>query len=188
MPSNAYQQTLTTLLDDVIDLLDAHRQLRTGNVGRQWGLGGLNRAVVVMAVSAWEAYVEDVVLEAVDALRPAGAALGMWPAINATARSQVGRFNNPNSQKVRTLFQDTIGIADVTAGWQWQNCTPAVARTNLDAVMTQRHHVAHGVNPRPVIHNGVAKRIPVLIRNLGRFTDATVYDHLTTTLGLPAPW
>jgi hypothetical protein len=98
MPSNAFTQHLLVLLEDADELVDVHSQLRTGRPGRQWGLGALNRAVVIMCVSAWEAYVEEVIVEAITAIRPtAGTPLGSWAALNASARSSVGRFNNPMS-------------------------------------------------------------------------------------------
>jgi hypothetical protein len=42
------------LLRDAEELDDAHTELKTGSPGRQYGLASLNRAVVVMSVSAWE--------------------------------------------------------------------------------------------------------------------------------------
>ena len=110
MPSAAFTEHLLLLLEDAEELLSAHRQLRTGRPGRQWGLGALNRAVVVLCVSAWEAYVEEVLVEALNAIRPAaGVPLGPWAALNASARSSIGRFNNPNVENVRVLISDAIG-------------------------------------------------------------------------------
>jgi hypothetical protein len=41
----------------------------------------LNRAAVVLCVSAWESYVEEVAKEAIEALPPAGIADGAWLAM-----------------------------------------------------------------------------------------------------------
>jgi hypothetical protein len=71
MPSNAFRQHFLVLLEDAYELLNAHSQLRTGRPGRQWALGAINRGVVVGCVSAWESYIEQVLLEALDAIRPA---------------------------------------------------------------------------------------------------------------------
>lgn len=70
MASNALTAHLEPLLADAEELVEAHSRLKTGARGRQWGLGALNRAVVVTCASAWEAYVEDVVIEAVTAIKP----------------------------------------------------------------------------------------------------------------------
>ena len=124
MPSNAYTNHLLPLLADATELGDAHAELRTGLVGRQWGLGALNRAVVVMCVSAWEAYIEEVVTECLTVLRPVpGAPLGTWAALNATIRGQIGRFHTPNVDNVRSLISDAIGLHDITLSWNWRNCS-----------------------------------------------------------------
>jgi hypothetical protein len=189
MPSNALTQHLHPLLEDADDLLDAHSQLRTGRPGRQWGLGALNRAVVVMCVSAWEAYIEEAIVEAITAIRPAaGAPLGSWVSLNASARSLVGRFNNPNVDNVRALLSDALGLPDITASWCWRNCTSDHARELLAQALRFRHQIAHGVNPRPVIHSSYATRLPGFFRRLGVRTDAGIRDFLVTTLGLPNPW
>jgi hypothetical protein len=188
MPSNAYSVHLQVLLRDAEELDAAHRELRTGQVGRQWGLGSLNRAVVVMCVSSWEAYVEQVLLECVELLRPAGPQLGSWPSVNAATRSAVGRFNNPNADNTRRLIAENLGLQDITTAWYWQNCDPPKARNLLNQVLTNRHEVSHGVNPRPTIHNQYSAWLPAFFRNLGRKTDAGLKAYLTGTLGLPAPW
>ena len=189
MASNAYSNHLVVLLKDATELDAAHCQLRTGQVGRQWRLGALNRAVVVMCVSAWESYVEEVLRESLDASRPAPPTLmGNWPALNASARTQIGRFNNPNSQKVRELISDSIGLADVSQHWAWQNTTPQQARDRLDQALTLRHQIAHGVNPRPTIHNGHSSRLPGFFRILGKKTDHAIRDYLVNALGIAFPW
>src|SRR2546428_1974876 len=104
MPSIAFTQHLLVLLEDADEPLDAHSSLRTGKPGRQWGLGSLNRAVVVMCVSAWESYVEQIIIEAINAIRPVPAALANWPVLNSGARTLIGRFNNPNVENVRNLI------------------------------------------------------------------------------------
>jgi RiboL-PSP-HEPN len=188
MPSAAFQEHLLVLLEDSDELNDAHFELRTGAPGRQWGLGAINRAVVVMCVSAWEAYIEQVVIEAINAIRPVPpAALGAWPTINASARSAIGRFNNPNVENVRMLFSDSIGLANITTFWSWRNCTIEHARELLAEALRLRHEIAHGVNPRPVIHNPYARWLPSFFRRLGSRTDFGIRDYLQNTMGV-VPW
>jgi hypothetical protein len=189
MPSQAYTGHLEVLLADAQELSDAHTRLRTGTRGRQWGLGAINRAAVVIGVSSWEAYVEEVIREAIELLRPAGPAMGQWPSMKSAALSEIGRFNNPNVDNTVRLFSTCLGIADVTAVWGWQNCSRQNAREQLNEALRNRHEIAHGVNPRPTIHNGYSGRLPGLFRNLGRCTDAAVRLHLTGALGVnQVPW
>lgn len=188
MTSLAHDDYLLPLLDDARELDDAHRQLRTGQAGRQWGLGSLNRAVVVMCLSAWESYVEELVKEAVGSFRPHPTDRTIWQSINADALGQIGRFNTPNVDNVRRLIADTIGLQDVTRSWAWRNTTPAQAKDRLTKAINYRHQIAHGVNPRPTIHNAYSKELPGLFRRLGRATDAAVRDYLVSTLGVHNPW
>ena len=65
---------------------------------------------MILSVSAWEAYVEELLKESIESMRPAVPPLGVWPALNASARSQIGRFNNPNTENVRALIADSLGL------------------------------------------------------------------------------
>ena len=69
----------------------------------------------------------------------------------------------------------------------WQNTTAAQAGQQLDDALTYRHQVAHGVNPRPVIHNHYSSQLPTFIRRLARATDGAVRQHLVTA-GVAVPW
>jgi hypothetical protein len=188
LPSNAFVVHLEQLLLDAEELDDAHTQLRTGNPGRQYGLAALNRALVVMSVSAWESYVEELIRESLQALRPPGPALGAWPALNAYVMGLLGNFNTPNPVNVERLIRNCLGLADVHLLWVWQNCTSAQAVQRLTDALTYRHQIAHGVNPRPVVHNHYSSRLPAFIRRLARCTDGAVRNHLMNVHGIPAPW
>jgi hypothetical protein len=188
LPSLAFTQYLDPLLADAQELDAGHTRLRTGRRGRQWGLGALNRAVVVMSVSAWEAYVEEVLREALRSIRPANPPVGHWSALNAAALSQLGRFNNPNVENVKSLFADYLGIADITLEWYWAHCASQHACDLLTEAIRFRHQIAHGVNPRPTIHNTYSNWLPGFFRRLAASTDRGIHQHLTTQLGAQPPW
>lgn len=186
--SSAYTTFLEPLLSDAEELDAAHRRLRTGGAGRQWGIGALNRGAVIMCLSAWEAYVEELAKEVLEAFRPLNPAGTSWQSLNASVRSQIGRFNTPSAENVRMLLSDAIGLPDVTQFWQWRNTTPQQARERLQEAIRLRHEIAHGVNPRPTIHNSYSSRLPGLFRRLGRTTDVGVRAYLVVTLGVANPW
>ena len=188
MPSNAYTNTLKPLLLDADDLEAAFTELMKGTPPVQFGLEAINRAVVIASVSAWEAYVEEVVREAVQLLRPPAPPLGVWPALNATIRGQLGRFNTPNVENVRMLISDALGLPDIQAFWAWRNSNSASAVQRLTEAMTFRHHIAHGVHPRPTIHHEYAIQLTRFFRQLGLCTDEAIRNHLITTLGITFPW
>jgi hypothetical protein len=176
------------LLDDAAELIAAHRRLKTGTPGRQYGLGSINRDIVIACVSAWEAYIEELVREALEAIRPPAPPLGLWPALNATVRGQLGRFNTPNVENVRMLISDALGLPDVQHSWTWPNCTSAQAVQRLIRVMELRHQIAHGVNPRPAIQHQYSSPLPGFFHRLALCTDNAVRHHLVTVHGIGNPW
>ncbi|MFY2763929.1 HEPN domain-containing protein [Arenimonas sp. MALMAid1274] len=187
MPSRAHTQYLDVLLRDAVELGSAHKKLSTGARGRQRGLGAINRTTVVICVSAWEAYVEEVVKESLELLRPAAATAGVWDVLKEPALAQVNRFNTPNSGNTRTLIRSCLGLNDVTRQWRWQNCTSQSACRYLNTALDKRHEIAHGVNPRPTVHRAYAGWLPGLFKNLASSTDDAIADHLVR-LGCPRPW
>jgi hypothetical protein len=188
LPSNAFSVHLRQLLLDSNELDDSHTQLRTGNPGRQYGLAALNRAAVVMSVSAWESYIEELMIESVEALRPHAPPLDPWPALHAYVGGLVARFNTPNPENVRRLIHNCIGLPNITNHWAWQNCTSIQAVQRLTDAMTYRHQIAHGVNPRPLIHNQYSSRLPEFFRRLAFCTDEAVRNHLVGVHGIAVPW
>jgi hypothetical protein len=188
MPSNAYNDHLVPLLLDAEELDAAHATLRAGTRGRPIGLSALNRAAVVICVSAWEAFIEELARESLEAIRPAAPPMGTWPALNASVRGAIGRFNTPNTDQIRILFSDAIGLQDIQNHWTWPGCTPAQARARLQRAMDYRHAVAHGVNPRPAVDNRFSNSLIKFFRRLGRCTDAAVRQYLVSVLGITHPW
>jgi len=51
---------------DVGRLLDIHQNLTGNTPGRKWGVEVLNKSAIVLTCAFWEAYIEDVVAEALD--------------------------------------------------------------------------------------------------------------------------
>jgi hypothetical protein len=187
MPSQALTIHLEALLHDAEELSVAHTRLRTGARGRQWGLGAINRAAVVLCVSAWEAYLEEVVRESMRCLRPSTGPIGTWTVLNAIVDSQIVRFNTPNVGNTTRLFTECLGLPDVTVTWRWRNCSRTAARAYLNQALLRRHQIAHGVNPRPAIPHAYSGWLPQFFRNLATRTDTAVGAHLQVMLGMTNP-
>ncbi len=188
MPSNAFSVHLQQLLTDAEELNDAHVRLRTGQPGRQFRLASLNRATVVMSISAWESYIEELLRECLQALRPPAPPLGAWPALNASVLGLLGRFHTPNSGNVAELIRNALGLPDVRTSWSWQNCTAEQAEQRLNQALRYRHEIAHGVNPRPNILNLYSSQLPDFVRRLARCTDDAIRLYLVNTHGIANPW
>jgi hypothetical protein len=186
--STAFTGHFVPLLAEAFHIRRAAEELPAKAAGRLLRVAALNRAVVVTCVSAWEAYIEELVREALNAIRPPLPPLGVWPALNATVRGQLGRFNTPNAENIRMLLSDAFGLHDIQDSWTWQNCSSAQAVKRLADTMASRHQIAHGVNPRPLIPSLSSRRLPEFFQRLARCTDRAVRDHLVTVHGIANPW
>ena len=99
----------------------------------------------------------------------------------------LGRFNTPNQDNVEQLIRNCLGLSDVHLSWTWQNCTSAQAVQRLTDAMTSRHEIAHGVNPRPIIHNRDFRSIAAFLSTVAHCTDDAVRNHLINVHGV-TPW
>lgn len=102
----------------------------------------LKRAGLIMALTAWETYVED---RAKEALQQRLAAIKGSPVaafVEKKFAEEIKRFNNPTTEKTRKLFVDYVGV-DVSAGWSWPGVNQAKAQQALDDLLAKRGAAAH---------------------------------------------
>jgi len=137
----------------------------------------LKRAGLVMALTAWETYVEDRVLEAVTArLRVVdGSYVGKF--VLHRLEEELRRFHNPTAEKTRKLFSDFLEV-DVTAKWEWQHCDRAKAKKTLDDLLAKRGDAVHRSKPSnagtaPAPHLVKRDDLEKSIRFLKSLVDAT---------------
>lgn len=131
------------------NVVHAHRASGGPKRGRRLEEVSLNRAIVLMAVSSWQALVEDLVLASFQ--HSAGAA--NQGRINKV-QSEVKSFSTPDAQKTRRLFFDNIDGLDVMTAWHWSThggqglglitTGPNEAAARLEGWLRLRHAVAHG--------------------------------------------
>lgn len=188
MPSNAYTGRLVPLLRDAEELNDAYTQLHNVPALQPFATAALNRAAIVMSISAWEAYVEELVRESLQALHHPVPNPGLAQALNALLEDDLGRFNTPSSGNVQSLLRQTIGVPDIRLSWFWPMMTRAQAAAALAQALNLRHQIAHGVHPRPIVHNHYTSQLPDFFRRLGRRTDTAVRNRLVNHHGIAAPW
>jgi hypothetical protein len=125
----------------------------------------LKRAGLVMAMTAWETYVEDRLLEDVNARIKAfdGSSVGNY--VRRKLEEEIKRLHNPDTEKTRRLFREFLDI-DVTAGWKWDNFQPADAKKTLDRYLSIRGEVVHrskqSAAPHPVKRPDLDKAIRFL--------------------------
>lgn len=138
----------------------------------------LKRAGLVMAMTAWETYVEDrireEVLKLLKVLNGSHAAEFMLVRLE----EELKRFHNPTSDKTRKLFLDYVKV-DVTLEWKWAPYEPKTAKAMLDEWMSKRGDAVHRSRtpsigespaPHPVKQDDLEKAIRFL-KSLVAATD-----------------
>lgn len=122
----------------------------------------LKRAGLVMAMTAWETYVEDRLLEDVTARLQAfdGSSVGNF--MRRKLENEIKGLHNPDTEKTRRLFREFLDV-DVTTGWKWDNFQPADAKKALDRYLSIRGAVVHrskeSAAPHPVKRPELEKAI-----------------------------
>jgi hypothetical protein len=108
----------------------------------------LKRAGLVMALTAWETYVEDRIQEAVDLRLKAvnGSPIGKFVASKLS--EELKRLHNPTSEKTKKLFLDYLEV-DVSSKWKWLNYDPPTAKKKLDELISKRGDAVHRSKPIP---------------------------------------
>ena len=136
----------------------------------------LKRAGLVMALTAWETYVEDRILEAVQSRLRAvnGSPIGKF--VTAKLEEELKRFHNPTSEKTRKLFLDYLEV-DVTTSWKWLNFDPVLARKTLDELLAKRGDAVHRSKPSngglPAPHLVKREELEKAVRFLKGLVEAT---------------
>lgn len=102
----------------------------------------LKRAGLIMALTAWETYVEDRAKEALGQHLAVIKGSPVAAFVEKKFAEEIRRLNNPTSDKTRHLFLDYVGV-DVTNSWSWGDVTPAKAKESLDGLLAKRGAAAH---------------------------------------------
>jgi hypothetical protein len=108
----------------------------------------LKRSGLIMALTAWETYVEDRVGQGLEAAIAATERNLFTDYVKARFTEDMKRFHNPDSAKTAKLFRDFLGI-DVTKSWKWNGYDPDRARGALDELVAKRGDAVHRSKPLP---------------------------------------
>lgn len=103
----------------------------------------LKRATLIMVLTAWETYIEDVAVELFNNKFGAlnGCHLGNFMEQQFSLRLKT--FHNPNSQKTKGIFQEFFGV-DVTKKWIWNNYQdPDQVKSILNKWIQKRGEAVH---------------------------------------------
>ena len=146
--SRAYQ-TFEYSIKDAEELLDHFKAINT--MPPPANAEVLKRAGLVMALTAWETYVEDRLQEEMSKKLDVLSGSYVGDFVQKKLSQDLKMFNNPTSDKCKRIFQDYMSF-DVTEGWFWANYDPEKARSTLNDWIGKRGDAVHRSKP---VTNGV---------------------------------
>lgn len=138
----------------------------------------LKRTGLVMAMTAWETYVEDRLLEAARARLAAVPDSALAAFVQSRLEDEINRLHNPNAEKTLQLLKDYAGV-DVFQHWKWNHMEPQSAKQRLNSYLKLRGEVVHrsrimskGLPPQPdpVTKDDLQKAI-YFLKELVKATD-----------------
>ena len=147
-------------------------------------------AGLILAMTAWETYVEDRLLELTTERLNALNDQTIARFVSRKLEEELSRLHNPDSAKTISLFRDYTGI-DLESGWRWSNVDSSTAKQQLDRYLKLRGDVVHrsrvlcseAPNAHPVTKNELEKAIKFL-KHLVDATERAIESQVEP--GLPA--
>ena len=137
-------ETFNSSIRDATDLADHFDSINTKPPPENAEV--LKRASLVMALTAFETYIEDRITEVV-AKTASEAEESMLGRFYAQSLAQdLKFFHTPNADRVKALFEKYLEI-DITQGWIWNNYNPVRAKSDLNKLAGKRGDVVHRSPP-----------------------------------------
>lgn len=130
-------------VEDSKQLIKICEEYKTDQNGTQ---NILKRSCIILLMTAWETYIEDVCLEIFNSQYKVlqGSFIGNF--VKKQCEEQLKKLHNPDSRKVARLFKDFFDI-DVTENWVWNNYNQSSeVRKKLDKWLEKRGEVVHRSN------------------------------------------
>lgn len=93
-------------------------------------------------------------------------------------------LNTPKSKNIDSLFEEALGLHDVSGSWHWQKVTASTARDKLDGYVAQRGDVAHRSKAASSIKKSHAKGFINHAERLVEATDERVSTKLADVCGV----
>jgi len=210
MPSKALAKFEKHMLVDVDRIIESHNELSPEGPGRR-ALGHLTRSGVVMACAAWERYLEELVVEAVQAivqrvddpkllpksvqkeiarvvrdskheLKPLELAGDGWTSVYlAHAIQLAGNVNTPKSTVIDPLYERLVGISSLSSNW-------SVGAEAIDAIVGVRGAIAHRGAEADYVSIGQLRQYRSDIYSAVVDTDNAMAELIRAEITGRAPW
>lgn len=173
MTSDALKRLRTGLQE--LDELEALVQLKTsGQKGPHGGISAARRAALVLLNSHFEAYLEDLLQEALLAINTGFDA------------SKLRRdFTTPRADNIDKLFL-LLGISKISRLPKWQKASNKSVRAAIDQLQDRRNAIAHGEKGATVKKREIT-RFTGYVNKFAESVDDVVRDRIASMTG-KKPW
>lgn len=130
-------------ISDAEELLKCYDQMNQDQSDKNAPPEALKRATLILVLTAWETYVEDIATELFNhkfgVLK--GCQIGTFMEQQFSTRLKM--FHNPDSAKTKQIFLEFFGV-DVTENWVWNNYpTSKEVKTILNGWINKRGDAVH---------------------------------------------
>jgi len=124
----------------------------------------LKRAGLILAMTAWETFVEDSLEEVLEQRLKNCSDPAIADLVRSKLRQEISRLHNPTAEKATELFRDYAGV-DVGKHWKWNGVEAESACRRLNEYLKLRGDVSHRAR---VVREGPAQRHAVKREDLER--------------------
>ena len=124
----------------------------------------LKRAGLILAMTAWETFVEDSLVEVLEHRLQDCSDTAIADLVRAKLRQEISRLHNPTGEKVTEMLRHYAGV-DVSKHWKWNGVDADAAKKRLNEYLKLRGDVAHRAW---VVREGQTQQHPVKREDLER--------------------
>jgi hypothetical protein len=135
-------ETFEHSISDAESLLRTFNTLHPGSGHAPPEAEVLKRAGLIMAMTAWETYVEDRLDEALEARLVSLSDQKIAKLIRKKLKDEISRLHNPTSERTLQLFREYADV-DLSEKWKWLGVEPEKAQERLNAYLKLRGDIVH---------------------------------------------
>lgn len=174
-------ETFERAIKDAECLLDIFNRLHPGSGHPPPEAEVLKRAGLIMAMTAWETYVEDRLDEALEVRLISLNDPKIAQLIRKKLSDELSKLHNPTSERTLQLFGEYAAV-DLTEKWKWTGVAPADARERLNSYLRLRGDIVHrarkvaeGSSPAHAISKEELKKAYGFLRRLVQETEKSIF-------------
>ena len=198
-------------------LLRIHQKLTGSAPGRRRDVQMLNKSAILLLVATWEAYIEDLALEAVRFLvenvskvdeLPERALVrtslrlekdkhensiwrlsgdGWKNELLAQAEIETSKLNTPSPQNVDKLIENILGLRNLSQNWYWKGASRDSTIRRLNKLIEVRGEIAHRMAVNGSVTKTYVEKNVELIKRLVIVSNNRVGTYVSKHVG-KMPW